>query len=155
MKKTVQQKESNLGTNIGESLTKHQKNCIDYWNGATSQLEKTSRSVLDLFRRFNDKKNYTKYERQYDDFKSMHNVLSKNVKKAIQSNNLQHMETVIGDAVKKLKDMVYLHSKPSEGNSLKKSMSEEYDEALLALTKCMTQLRKKLQIVGLLLKIFL
>lgn len=148
MKKTVATKATNHGTttNIGQSLSKQQKNALDYWNGATSQLEKTGRSVLDLFHRNNDKKNYSTYESQYVKFKRMHNALSTNVHAAIQSNNLQHMEEVIGNAVKKLKAMVYLHN---AGNPLQRTMSEEYDEALLALTKCMTQLRKKLQIVGL------
>lgn len=145
MRKTAQNKVKNLGS----SLSKQQRNALDYWNGATSQLEKTSRSVLDLFRRNNDKKNYSKYESQYEDFKGMRNGLSKDVNRAIHSNNLKHMEEVIGNAVKKLKDMVYLHTEPSEKHPLQKSMSEEYDDALLALTDCMAKLRKKLQIVGL------
>lgn len=134
-------------TNVSK-LSKHQKNAFDFWNGATNQLEKTSLSVLDLFRRNNDNKNYTKYESQLDNFKSMRNALRKDVEYAIQSNNLRHMEEVIADAVKKLKDKIYLHVTP-EKNQLQNSMSEEYNEALVALTKCMAQLRKKLQIVGL------
>lgn len=130
-------------------LSKHQKNALDFWNGATNQLEKTSRSVLDLFRRNNDNTNYTKYESQLDSFKSARNALRKDVDNAIQTNNLKHMEEVINDAVKKLKTKIYLHVTPAEKYQLQSSMSEEYNEALVALTKCMAQLRKKLQIVGL------
>lgn len=144
MRKSVPSKATNV-----RPLSKQQKNAFDYWNGATSQLEKTSRSVLELFRRNNDRENYAKYENQYDDFKRMYNALTKDVGNAIQSNNLKHMEQVIADAVKKLKDKIYLHVTSSEKNQLQSSMSEEYDEALLALKKCMEQVRKKLQIVGL------
>lgn len=134
-------------TNV-RPLSKQQKNALDFWIGATDQLEKTSRSVLDLFRRNKDLKNYTKYESQLGNFKSMRNALTKDVDKAIQSNNMKHMETVIADAVKKLKANIYLHVAPPKKYQLKSSMSKEYDEALVALTKCMAQLRKKLQIVG-------
>ncbi|XP_037033556.1 uncharacterized protein LOC119072444 [Bradysia coprophila] len=129
-------------------LSKQQKNAFDYWNGATNQLEKTSLSVLDLFRRNNDGKNFTIYQNQYEDFKRMRNTLIQDVTNAIQSNNLKHMEGVITDAMKKLKDKVYLHhATQSETNELRSSLSEEYDEALMALKHCMEQVRKKLQVV--------
>lgn len=144
MSKTIPKKAI---TNVS-TLSKQQKNALDYWNGAISQLEKTSRSVLELFRRNNDSQNYTKYESLYDDFKTMRNTLAKDVRSAIQTNNLKHMEEVITNAVKKLKDKIYLHAIPSENYQLQSSMSEEYDQALSALTKCMAQVRKKLQIVG-------
>ncbi len=130
------------------TLTKQQKNALDYWTGATNQLDKTSRSVLDLFRRNDDSQNYTKYLNQYEDFKRMRDTLAKDVGNAITSNNLKHMEVVIDDAVKRLKDKIYLHVKQSKKYQLQSSMSEEYDEALLALKRCMEQVRKKLQIVG-------
>ncbi|KAG4069074.1 hypothetical protein HA402_008385 [Bradysia odoriphaga] len=129
-------------------LSKQQKNAFDYWNGATNQLEKTSLSVLDLFRRNNDGKNFTIYQNQYEDFKRMRSTLTQDVTNAIQSNNLKHMEGVITDAMKKLKDKVYLHhTAQTETNKLRSSLSEEYDEALLALKHCMEQVRKKLQVV--------
>lgn len=143
MRKTIPTKATNIS-----QLSKQQKNALDYWNGATNQLDKTSRSVLDLFRRNNDSKNYTKYESQYDGFKIMLNTLTKDVNNAIKLNNSKHMEEVIANSVKKLKDKIYLHVTPPDKYQLQSSMSEEYDEALLALKGCMEQVRKKLQVVG-------
>lgn len=144
---------SNITTSTtNRPVSKQQKNAFDYWNGATNQLEKTSLSVLDLFRRNNDEKNFTKYQRQYEDFKRMRSALTQDVTSAIQSNNLKHMEEVIAKAMKILKDKVYLHrdtqSAQSTTNDLRSSLSEEYDEALLALKRCMEQVRRKLQVVG-------
>ncbi|KAJ6645628.1 hypothetical protein Bhyg_00835 [Pseudolycoriella hygida] len=141
MKKTLP-----TATNV-TSLSKHQQNALDYWNGAINELERTSTSVLDLFRRNNDSENYAKYSNQYDDFVNMRKSLAKDVRNAIQSNNLERMEKIISDAIRTLKDKVYLRGSPSEKSQLRSSMSEEYDEALMAITQCMAHLRKKLQIV--------
>lgn len=130
-------------------LSKQQKNAFDYWSGATNQLEKTGESVLDLFRRNNDSPNYERYLHQCEDFRRKRNELTHDVQNAIQSNNAKLMEKVIADAVGKLKDKIYLHVTQSKTEAqLRSSMSEEYDEALLALKRCMEQVRKKLQIVG-------
>lgn len=75
-------------------------------------------------------------------------ALRQTVDNAIRSNNLEHMEKVITDAVNQLKDKIFLHATASKTNQVQASMSQEYDQALMALKRCMEQVRQKLQIVG-------
>lgn len=82
----------------------------------------------------------------------MRSALSKDVIKAIESNDVKHMNNVIENAVKKLKQTVFLYINSTNECDIqkypKRSMSKEYDEAILALTKCITEIRKKISLIG-------
>lgn len=141
---------SKIGIAQRKSLSDKQKHVLNYWNTATSELENTSISVLNVLYQNDDIKHYLLYQGQFHDFKTMRNTLLEVVERAIESNHLPYMEKVVINAVRQLKNMITfdLDSKQKK-KKLNRSVEEEYNLVVTSITECMAKLRKKLDEIGL------
>lgn len=130
-----------------------QKLTLDYWQTATNEIENTCLSVLHLLYQNDDYENYLKYQRQFNNFKDVRNILSGIVLRTVETNNLYLMENMVVDSVRQLINMITLNPSVnqfciSESTEFDKTVSRLYNEIALIIVECMSMLKNKLQIIG-------